>query len=54
MMMADTGSIPNVVGSRSVMPPSGPIPGRTPTMVPRKTPSAQYRRFVGVRPTENP
>src|SRR6266508_1152854 len=54
MMMAETGSIPNVGGSRMVMPPSGPIPGRTPTIVPRSTPSAQYRRLVGVRQTENP
>src|SRR5262245_20617576 len=54
MMMADTGSMPNVVGSRIVMPPRGPIPGNTPTIVPSSTPSAQYKRLVGVRQTENP
>src|SRR5262245_29863748 len=54
MMMADTGSIPNVVGSRMVMPPRGPIPGSTPTIVPSSTPSAQYNRLVGVRQTEKP
>ena len=36
------------------MAPIGPIPGRTPTMVPISTPMKEARRFVGVRATEKP
>ena len=39
----------NVKGSSSAIDPEGPIPGRTPTAVPTKTPAKQARSFVGTR-----
>src|ERR1700682_3988967 len=44
MMMPMVGSSPNVSGSSSVMPASGPSPGSTPTTVPHKQPRKQYNR----------
>jgi hypothetical protein len=41
MMRELTGSRPKVIGSSIAMVTSGPIPGRTPMSVPRKTPRKQ-------------
>jgi hypothetical protein len=38
-MRADVGSTESVTGRRSAIARAGPIPGRTPTRVPRKVPS---------------
>jgi len=45
MIIALTGEIPKVIGSRSDIAPTGPIPGRTPTRVPMKTPKKQEIRL---------
>src|SRR5438477_10363303 len=54
MMMPMVGSRPNVSGSSSVMPASGPSPGRTPTTVPHKQPMKQYSRPFQDKATEKP
>jgi hypothetical protein len=54
MIMAPTGEVCKVVGSRRDMAPTGPMPGRTPISVPMKTPIKQYRRLTGMRETEKP
>jgi hypothetical protein len=41
MMMAPTGSIIDSSGSMRAMAPAGPMPGRTPTTVPRKAPASE-------------
>jgi hypothetical protein len=43
-----------VTGRRSDIVPAGPIPGRTPIKVPRKTPIKQYNKFVPVKATLTP
>jgi hypothetical protein len=45
MISAETGGSPNVIGNSMAMVAIGPIPGRTPTAVPRKTPTRQYKRL---------
>jgi hypothetical protein len=54
MMIADRGDILKVAGKRIDIAPTGPIPGRTPTSVPIKTPRKQYAIFVGSSPIEKP
>ena len=54
MMKAGIGSSAKVTGSSSATVSAGPMPGRTPTSVPRKTPSRAQSRFSGVRATLNP
>jgi hypothetical protein len=41
MMMAEIGGILKVMGRRMEMVATGPIPGRTPIRVPRRTPRKQ-------------
>src|SRR5262245_15395000 len=45
MISADTGGSPKVTGSSIAIVAIGPMPGSTPTAVPRKTPIRQYSRF---------
>jgi hypothetical protein len=47
MMIVPRGVIFKLIGRRSAIAPAGPIPGRTPTSVPSKTPKKQKRRFIG-------
>src|SRR6266498_598441 len=54
MMIAVTGSIPNVTGSRIAMVAAGPSPGNTPMNMPMTTPMRQYSRLVGSKTTPNP
>jgi hypothetical protein len=54
MMMAVVGFIVKVSGSSKAMAVGAPIPGRTPTIWPKKTPIPQKRRFVQVRETAKP
>src|SRR5215213_2708159 len=43
-----------VIGSSSAMVSAGPIPGSTPTAVPRKQPSSAQPRFCSVSALANP
>jgi hypothetical protein len=54
MIIDDTGLALIVAGKSIDIAPIGPIPGRTPISVPRKTPMKQARRFSGVKITEKP
>ena len=54
MMRADVGFMPNVTGIRSAMLADGPIPGSTPTIVPRNTPRNVYQRLIGCMQTAKP
>src|SRR5919112_2748794 len=49
-----TGSKPKVIGRSMAMAAVGPMPGSTPTEVPRATPSRQKSRFVGVKAVSKP
>jgi hypothetical protein len=44
----------NVDGSSSAIAPTGPMPGRTPTIVPMRTPTKQAKTLAGVSATLNP
>lgn len=46
-MKVPTGVILRLTGRRSAIAPASPIPGRTPTRVPRNTPKKHKRRFSG-------
>jgi len=54
MMRAVVGESANVDGNRSAIAPTGPMPGRIPTIVPMMTPIKQAKRFIGVRATPKP
>src|ERR1044072_7139761 len=54
MMIAVTGSMPKVSGSRIADVAAGPSPGRTPISMPMTTPIRQYRRFAGSSTTPKP
>src|ERR671914_1241796 len=54
MMIAVTGSRPNVIGSRIAIVADGPRPGSTPTSMPTSTPIRQNRRLVGSSTTPKP
>ena len=51
MISAEVGSIPKVTGISSAMLADGPMPGSTPTIVPRSTPTKVYQRLIGWRQT---
>jgi hypothetical protein len=46
-MIELTGEREKVAGSRILIVPEGPIPGRTPIKVPINTPKKQKRIFIG-------
>src|ERR687895_813916 len=54
MISAVTGSKLNVIGSSNAIVAVGPMPGRTPTSVPSKTPRKQKKRFSGANAVEMP
>jgi hypothetical protein len=54
MMRAVAGWRVNVEGRRSAIAPTGPMPGRMPTMVPIRTPRKQAKRLVGCSATAKP
>src|SRR5688572_32273680 len=54
MMIAPTGEVPNVNGSRIDTVAIGPMPGRTPISVPIRQPSGHRPRLVNVNATEMP
>jgi hypothetical protein len=54
IIMAGVGGKKEVSGNKMAIPEVGPIPGRTPTRVPRIEPMSANRRFVGVRAWINP
>src|SRR2546428_838061 len=54
MIIAETGSKVNEIGSSIATVVTGPMPGSTPTTVPRNTPMKQWRMFCAVRATANP
>jgi hypothetical protein len=54
MIMADTGSIPNVSGINRAVPATGPKPGNMPTNIPIETPIRQYNRFHQVMALSKP
>src|SRR5690606_30994396 len=54
MMIAVTGSSPNVIGHRIALVAAGPSPGSTPTSMPTTTPIRQNRRLVGSSTTPKP
>ena len=54
MIWAVAGWSAKVVGRSNAIAPTGPIPGRMPTMVPMRTPTKQAKMFVGVSATEKP
>jgi hypothetical protein len=54
MISAVTGSNVKVIGSSIAIVAVGPIPGRTPTSVPRNTPTKHHRRFSGLSAVDSP
>ena len=54
MISEVTGSKPKVIGSSRAMVAVGPMPGSTPTAVPRVTPMRQNSRLTGVNAVSNP
>src|SRR5262247_3017162 len=54
MISAGAGSSPKVNGSSMATVATGPIPGSTPTKVPRKQPMKQYKMFCQVNATPSP
>src|SRR4051812_9862932 len=54
MMIDPAGSSLKVIGSSSATVSAGPIPGRTPTAVPRRTPIRAKSRFIGWIATVTP
>lgn len=53
-MIADVGEALKVAGRRSPIAPAGPMPGRTPTSVPTKTPIKQKKILFGSKATWKP
>src|SRR3712207_185847 len=53
-MKAPVASTLKVIGSSSAMVSAGPMPGSTPTAVPRKQPSSAQPRLPGVSALEKP
>jgi hypothetical protein len=53
-MRADVGFTDNVTGSSKAIARAGPIPGKTPTRVPKNVPSNPYMRFCADRALEKP
>ncbi len=54
MMMDEVTSNLNVMGSNRAIVPTGPIPGKTPTTVPRTVPTKAKKRFIQERETLKP
>jgi hypothetical protein len=54
MIIAGVGGRKEVRGRRMAIPEVGPMPGRTPTRVPRIDPIRANRRFIGVKAWANP
>jgi hypothetical protein len=54
MMMAVVASWPKVIGSRSEMVATGPMPGSTPMAVPISAPISAKARFLKVNATPKP
>lgn len=54
IIIAAVGSIDAVTGNKSAIASAGPMPGNTPTKVPRKVPISPYIKFVKVRAVANP
>ena len=54
MMSAEVGLAESVTGSSKAMANAGPIPGKTPTSVPKNVPSKPYIRFCAESALENP
>jgi hypothetical protein len=53
-MSAEAGGTEMVIGRSSAIASAGPIPGRTPTKVPRNVPARPYIRFVSVNAVAKP
>ena len=53
-MRAEVGFTVKVIGSNKPMASAGPIPGSTPTSVPKKVPSRPNIKFVGVKTVWKP
>ena len=54
MMKAEAGLTCAVTGRSRAMVRAGPMPGRTPTAVPRPQPMKAQNRFIGCKATANP
>src|SRR5918998_2926649 len=54
MMMEPAGSSLKVIGRSSATVSAGPMPGSTPTAVPRRTPMSAKSRFIGWMATVRP
>jgi hypothetical protein len=54
MISAAVGERVKVTGSSIAMVATGPMPGSTPTSVPRTTPTKQNKRFIQLSATPNP
>jgi hypothetical protein len=54
MIMAEAGLIPKVIGKSIAIAPAGPIPGRTPMSVPKRTPIKQYNKLARENATWHP
>jgi hypothetical protein len=54
MISAGAGSRPKVNGKSMATVATGPIPGSTPTSVPRKQPMKQYRMFCQLSAMPSP
>ena len=54
MISAEVGSTDNVTGSKRAIASAGPIPGSTPTKVPKNVPSNPYIKFCAERALPNP
>src|SRR5713101_4408355 len=54
IIKAGTGASPKVNGSSMATVATGPIPGSTPTKVPRKQPMKQYTMFCQLSATPRP
>ena len=54
IISAEVGSIDAVTGNKSAIANAGPMPGNTPTKVPRNVPSSPYIKLVSVRAVANP
>src|SRR5690349_20352959 len=54
MLMEPAGSSLKVIGRSRATVSAGPMPGRTPTAVPRRTPMSAKSRFIGWMATVSP
>jgi hypothetical protein len=54
MMSPVAGGSAKVDGKSSAIAPTGPMPGRIPTMVPMRTPAKHAKRFAGASAMPSP